>query len=1294
MEEESYISKRLSDSIFNFLFIANKLIYEKKVNDYGTLYGLKRALIDVPSHEFVKLKYRVEDGKSFAFSGINKDLEPLFINFVAKEQLSFHEIIYPNKHLLYIDIDGIITKRDTENVLNRRMLSAIQQTINILNKRCNLDLSFKDIRVASSMVEYSKKYSRHIIFPVVSDKAGQEEILRILQNNDKGSTDNPSEKFIDKHMVTGSSSSLRMINSAKSGDSGRRKTRTKYIICDNIKVEFAFTSCVNYLLSYKIDKYPKFHGKELFAKSKYYQLNNVDLETHEVEKALLKYFDQKFECHTTNNSSIVQVVGRNIECPIHKRIHRSNNMYVTPGNETTYSFRCHHDKKSIPFGEKKHELPKDTILHRIDQMAKVNNRENDLETILNMDRWKDFFSVLTWEKRYLLSVYENELFQYYLMNKSRRFIGIASPMGTGKTNGFIRSVLPTMQNAGLCQGKILIVSFRKTFTMSMINAFNNENRKILNYQNTRGAIDENTLEGYSGIAIQVESLPRIKMTRFSIVILDEINSICSQIGENMHLSIVLGTILNRSDKIFCMDANFNENTLMVIKGFANRESSTEPMPEFPKPTKEQMEFYIEKKKETKIEMEKYIDRIKFFNRKNLPIFVNQWQPLHKKQLAVCSSRVELYATIISLIKEKKEVKIYGTFSHKDNLEGFAKQIENLGVSVLSITSDLPEKEKVRILSDVNKTWIDYNIVLTTSSTGAGISFDEEYFDYAFVDMEPGGIDYSMMCQMAGRVRTIKKNITFLYAPIYAKGEYETNLEMHVRNRATLMAKSESIGRGSAFDAYIDPFSNIVNEIMEKIWNNPCILIPLINEVESAISLAKPLQCLVERFLQNNYIMQQCKIEISSEQSKKIRACNKSFKDFTKQEKHIQLANYGLLDETVPLPILPPSNQFDFAQWQLTKLYHLIGENDERWNDPNFVKYAFNRKSLEFFINLKNNWNNPKSVLWKILDWLGISKQDIIDEEFPEKWKTHEESIREFPEIYDFVLKLHKTLKIPNYSDYIDEENKESTNIKYQNKIRLVILKILKKNYGFSFRRNKEGIIPDYSLPFGFYDNDITLNWEQKEFRKIEKLEIEKTLPEPYVVILRNKKQIIEDEMRFDKKTIKLENRFKAIQEVYLYNDYQVRNHYRDPGVRLLLTKCDIDVVKYIFKNDEEAYRIYEIEILRTKKYKDPVKQADFESRVRISDKKIIRNMPEGRMFQDVPKVKKTFLEKIKDKEIRFRTFKEVFNCESPFQIPKFENLEKSEELSRKHGIRADCMIEAFLDADDQRFIPKKHFVRI
>ena len=71
---------------------------------------------------------------------------------------------------------------------------------------------------------------------------------------------------------------------------------------------------------------------------------------------------------------------------------------------------------------------------------------------------------------------------------------------------------------------------------------------------------------------------------------------------------------------------------------------------------------------------------------------------------------------------------------------------------------------------------------------------------------------------------------------------------------------------------------------------------------------------------------------------------------------------------------------------------------------------------------------------------------------------HENSIREFPEIYDFVLKLHKTLKIPNYSDYIDEKNREVTNIRYQNKIKTVILKILKKNYGFSFRRNKEGSI--------------------------------------------------------------------------------------------------------------------------------------------------------------------------------------------------------------------------------------------
>ena len=160
----------------------------------------------------------------------------------------------------------------------------------------------------------------------------------------------------------------------------------------------------------------------------------------------------------------------------------------------------------------------------------------------------------------------------------------------------------------------------------------------------------------------------------------------------------------------------------------------------------------------------------------------------------------------------------------------------------------------------------------------------------------------------------------------------------------------------------------------------------------------------------------------------------------------------------------------------------------------------------------------------------------------------------------------------------------------------------------------------------------------------------------------------------------------------MYNDYHVRHHYRDPGVRLLLANCDVDVVKYIFENNKEAYKIYEIKILRTKKYKDPIEQEEFESRIKITDKKII-NMPD-RMFCDSPKVNKPFLEKIKDKDIRFRSFKEVFNCESPFQIPKFESLEKSAEISRKHGIRADCLIEAFLDADDQRFIPRKRFVRI
>jgi hypothetical protein len=287
---------------------------------------------------------------------------------------------------------------------------------------------------------------------------------------------------------------------------------------------------------------------------------------------------------------------------------------------------------------------------------------------------------------------------------------VMANMGIGKTIQLVEYIKKLEDKSN-----IIIISFRRTFTSEILRRF----PTFESYININGIIK---LSERNRVVVQVESLHRIQLDApLTLMVLDESESNLSQFSSGLNRNVlaafdVFKKMIKTAQYVIAMDANLSDRTLSILKCLRGN-----PIFLHHNTYKNKTDHTCKIVKSTSFSLSLQTD-IKNGNK------------------LVIATNVKLMA-----IKFYKEIKVL--FPEK---------------KVLLITGETSKKEKDRIYSDVNKTLIEYDIVIYTPTMTAGVSFEQEHFDKLYGYFISESCDGYTCDQMIGRIRNLRKKEYVIY----------------------------------------------------------------------------------------------------------------------------------------------------------------------------------------------------------------------------------------------------------------------------------------------------------------------------------------------------------------------------------------------------------------------------------------------------------------------------------------------------------------------------------------------------
>jgi hypothetical protein len=282
---------------------------------------------------------------------------------------------------------------------------------------------------------------------------------------------------------------------------------------------------------------------------------------------------------------------------------------------------------------------------------------------------------------------------------------------------------------------IVLVSFRRTFTAEMKANYDN----FTSYEDITGPID---LNEHNRLIIQVESLHRIipsSTLQSHCLVLDEIESIWSQFSSGNFVnyygsSAIFESLYRHSKIIIAMDAHLSHRTKRLSQLLVN------------KPIHE----YHNKHNVTTVPY----------------VFVNSGEWLTRFYSLLQDGRK--IAVFTNTLTEAK--KIAKLASITITVDGVATPLR-----VMCYNSETLESIKSAHFADVNKYWSEYDVIVCTPTISAGVSFEQEHFDYVFGYFSNHSCNVETCQQMIGRVRNVKEKI-YLYCDDSYSGRYPTEIK--------------------------------------------------------------------------------------------------------------------------------------------------------------------------------------------------------------------------------------------------------------------------------------------------------------------------------------------------------------------------------------------------------------------------------------------------------------------------------------------------------------------------------------
>jgi hypothetical protein len=325
----------------------------------------------------------------------------------------------------------------------------------------------------------------------------------------------------------------------------------------------------------------------------------------------------------------------------------------------------------------------------------------------------------------------NKTCKKFIKKEEYKVLCIKSGTGTGKTY-LLKQYIPMyekiIKKKYNREIRILVLSTRQSYARSICNS-SLKDLNIINYLDFKEdkTTDNNKLCNINRLCVSIEGLQSLLYDRwkpYDIIIMDESESISRHIfSKTVEYSSYgafkfLRKLTDTASKIFLLDADLSNPSLHLI----NNIDKNKVLMINNNYTNNEKVYYFSKDKS------KFIDDIKTDLKNNLKIFV------------VVLSKNEADFISIEL---------------KDTLHDYNK-------SILPINRDSAGQIK-RQLENVNIHWINYDIVITTSTTGAGVDFDPKDSDgktYKHFDKVYGFISTGCSCpteflQIIDRVRNPK-----------------------------------------------------------------------------------------------------------------------------------------------------------------------------------------------------------------------------------------------------------------------------------------------------------------------------------------------------------------------------------------------------------------------------------------------------------------------------------------------------------------------------------------------------------
>ena len=326
---------------------------------------------------------------------------------------------------------------------------------------------------------------------------------------------------------------------------------------------------------------------------------------------------------------------------------------------------------------------------------------------------------------------------------------IRSKMDSQKTVQLINFILTHKSKFN----SILSLSSRCSFTNSMIERFKDSNINLTNY------LFEDVTDA-EAVMIQMESLHNLSMV-YDLIILDEVTSCLCQMNSGLHRSyltlnqMVLEKLIRNAKWIVMLDADIDCRAIELL----NRYKPGIPI---------HMQYNTQTRGNSyRVKYGGDLLAFKCTSEKQcINALFKHIKLGHNVAVALSSKKL---GDKIALRLDNENIKYLYHNSNNPNGTQINEEDKQILANLKDIKDINPNEEGKHILTDVNKYWINYQVVMYTSCIDVGIDFNIPHFHLQFIFGNSTINTVRQMKQMIGRIRNLlSPNIIY-----YNKIRYDT-----------------------------------------------------------------------------------------------------------------------------------------------------------------------------------------------------------------------------------------------------------------------------------------------------------------------------------------------------------------------------------------------------------------------------------------------------------------------------------------------------------------------------------------